>query len=104
MRRTKGESYKIRYVIDPDPDRLDEERLADLRRELASMSDAALARTYETYRIACGLRTDGIPRPATMQRFWEVWEDCRRWSERSGSDICPQRGTVWCRLSGFRAK
>src|ERR1700722_3605509 len=38
------------------------------------MSDAALARTYETYRIACGLRADGVPRPATMQRFWEVWE------------------------------
>jgi hypothetical protein len=48
-----------------DPDRLDESQLDDLRRELASMSDAALARTYETYRMACGLRKDGVPRPAT---------------------------------------
>ena len=61
-----------------DRDRLDESQLEDLRRELASLSDAALARIYETYRIACGLRADGIPRMATMQHFWEVWEECRR--------------------------
>ena len=61
-----------------DPDRLDESQLDDLRRELAGLTDAALARTYETYRMACGLRKDGVPRPATMQRFWEVWEECRR--------------------------
>jgi hypothetical protein len=60
------------------PDRLDESQLEDLRRELAIMSDAALARTYETYLIACGLRTGGIPRRATMQHFWEVWEECQR--------------------------
>jgi hypothetical protein len=66
-----------------DPDRLDEAQLDDLRRELASMSDAALARTYETYRMACGLRTDGVPRPATMQYFWKVWEECRRRLEPS---------------------
>ena len=55
-----------------DPDRLDDAQLDDLRRELASMSNAALAKTYETYRMACGLRTDGVPRPATMQRFMQV--------------------------------
>jgi hypothetical protein len=64
------------------PDWLDESQLEDLRLELGSMSDAALARTYETYRIACGPRTDGIPRGATMQHFWEVWEECRRRLER----------------------
>ena len=68
-----------------NPDRLDESQLDDLRLELASMSDAALAGTYETYRIACSLRTDDIPRPATMQRFWQVWEECRRRLERSES-------------------
>ena len=61
-----------------DPDGLDESQLEDIHRELAGMSDAALARTYETYRIACGLRTDGIPRRATMQRFWQTWEECQR--------------------------
>jgi hypothetical protein len=61
-----------------DPDRLDEAQLEDLRLELASMSDAALARTYEIYRVACGLRANGVPRVATMQRFWEVWQECRR--------------------------
>jgi hypothetical protein len=61
-----------------DPDRLGESQLEDLRRELASMSDPALASTYEIYRMACGLRTDGVPRPATMQRFLQVWEECRR--------------------------
>jgi hypothetical protein len=35
--------------------------LDDLRRELAIISDAALASTYETYRMACGLRKDGPP-------------------------------------------
>jgi hypothetical protein len=54
-----------------DPDRLDESQLDDLRRELAGLTDAALARTYEIYRMACGLRADGIPRMATMQHFWE---------------------------------
>jgi hypothetical protein len=66
-----------------DPDRLDEAQLDDFRRELASMSDAALARTYEIYRMACGLRKDGVPRPATMQRFWQVWKECRRRLEQS---------------------
>lgn len=66
-----------------EPDRLDEAQLEDFRRELARMSDAALARTYEIYRIACGLRADGIPRMATMQHFWEVWEECRRRLEPS---------------------
>jgi hypothetical protein len=61
-----------------DPDRLHESQLEDLRRELASMSDAALARMYETYRMACGLREDGVPRRATMQRFWQTWEECQR--------------------------
>jgi hypothetical protein len=61
-----------------DPDRLDEAQLDDLRRELASMSAAALASTYEIYRMACGLWKDGVPRPATMQRFWQVWEECCR--------------------------
>jgi hypothetical protein len=61
-----------------DPDWLGESQLDDLRREFAVMSDAALASAYETYRMACGLRQDGIPRPATMQRFWQVWEECRR--------------------------
>jgi hypothetical protein len=65
-------------VVELDPDRLDEAQLDDLRRELASMSEAALACTYETYRMACGLRKDGLPRPATMQCFWQVWEECRR--------------------------
>jgi hypothetical protein len=60
------------------PDGLDESQLEDLRREFAGMSDVALAGTYETYRMACGLRTDGMPRRATMQRFWQVWEECRR--------------------------
>ena len=69
-----------------DPDQLDEAQLEDLRRELACMSDAALARTYETYRIACGLRTDGVPRRATMQSFWQVWEEYRRRLERRRSD------------------
>ena len=69
-----------------DPDRLDEAQLEDLRQGLAIMSDAALARTYETYRIACGLRTDGVPRVATMQRFWQTWEECRRRLEGSRSD------------------
>jgi hypothetical protein len=67
-------------------DRLDEAQLEDFRRELAGMSDAALAWTYEFYRAACGLRADGIPREATMQRFWEVWAECRRRLERSYSD------------------
>jgi hypothetical protein len=35
-----------------DPDWLGESQLEDLRRELASMSDTALARTYEIYRMA----------------------------------------------------
>jgi DNA-binding GntR family transcriptional regulator len=65
-------------------DWLDESQLEDLRRELASMTDAALARTYETYRRACGLLQDGIPHPATMQHFWEVWEECRRRLEQLG--------------------
>jgi hypothetical protein len=69
-----------------DPDRLGEAQLEDFRRELASMSDAALARTYETYRMACGFRQDGVPRSATMQRFWEVWEESRRRLERSALD------------------
>jgi hypothetical protein len=69
-----------------DPDRLDESQLEDLRRELASMPDAALARIYETYRIACGLRADGVPRMVTMQRFWQVWEELHRRSEGSQSD------------------
>ena len=43
-------------VTAPDLDRLDEAQLEALRRELVSMSDAALARTYKIYRIACGLR------------------------------------------------
>jgi hypothetical protein len=51
------------------------------------MSDAALARTYEIYRTACGLRKDGLPRPATMQHFWEVWEECRRRLEQSGEHV-----------------
>jgi hypothetical protein len=67
-----------------DPDRLDEAQLDDFRRDIAGIPDAALARTYETYRIACGLRTDGIPRLATMQRFWQAWEEWRRRLERSG--------------------
>jgi hypothetical protein len=46
-----------------DPDRLDQSRLEDLRRELAGLSDAALATAYERYRVACGLRTDGVPAP-----------------------------------------
>jgi hypothetical protein len=70
-------------VIDAEPDRLDEAQMEDLRRELAGLSDAALARSYEIYRIACGLRQDRIPRPATMQRFWRVWEECRGRLERS---------------------
>ena len=61
-----------------DTYRLDGAQMENLRRDFASMSDAALARTCEIYRAACGLRKDGIPRPATMQRFWEVWEECRR--------------------------
>ena len=65
-----------------EPDRLNE---AELEGELGSMSDAALAATYEFYRIACGLRTDGIPRLATIQRFWQAWEECRRRLERSES-------------------
>jgi hypothetical protein len=28
--------------------------------------------------MACGLRQDGTPRLATMQRFWPVWEECHR--------------------------
>jgi hypothetical protein len=52
-----------------DPDRLDHAQLDDLRRDLAGMSDTALASTYETYRMACGLRKDGVPL-TTMQRFW----------------------------------
>jgi hypothetical protein len=44
-----------------DPDRLDQTQLEALCRELAGMSDAALAWTYEFYRIACGLREDGDP-------------------------------------------
>ena len=71
-----------------DPDWLDEAQLEDLRRELASMSDAALAWIYEFYRIACGLREDGIPREATMQRFWQTWEECRRRLERCRSSRC----------------
>jgi hypothetical protein len=47
------------------------------------MSDAVLARTYEAYRATCELRKDGIPRPATIQRFWQVWEECRRRLERA---------------------
>ena len=65
-----------------DPDRLDEAQLENFRGELAGMSDAALARTYEIYRMAGGLRADGIPRPATMQRFWQTWEECCRRLER----------------------
>jgi hypothetical protein len=61
-----------------DPGRLDDAQLAHFRRELAGMSQAALASTYEFYGMACGLREDGIPREATMQRFWQVWEECRR--------------------------
>ena len=69
-----------------DPDRLNESQLEGLRRELAGMSDAALATTYETYRIACGLHDNGIPREATMQRFWQVWEEYgRRRSEQTES-------------------
>jgi hypothetical protein len=45
-----------------DPDRLDKAQLEDLRLELGSMSDAALATTYEFYRMACGLRKDVVPR------------------------------------------
>jgi hypothetical protein len=45
-------------VVAVDPDWLDESQLEDLRRELVSMSEAALARTYETYRMACSLRKD----------------------------------------------
>ena len=65
-----------------DPDLFDEAQLDDLRGKLAGMSQAALATAYEFYRMACGLREDGIPREATMQRFWQVWEECRRRSER----------------------
>ena len=68
-----------------EPDRLDDAQLENLRRELGSMSDAALARTYEIYRMACGLRTNGIPRLATMQHFWEVWQECHRRLEPSRS-------------------
>ncbi len=50
------------------------------------MSDAALATAYEIYRMACGLREDGVPHPATMQRFWQVWEECRRRLEQSGHE------------------
>ncbi len=64
-------------------DRLDESQLEHFRRHLASMSDAALAWTHEFHRIACGLREDGIPREATMQRFWQVWEECSRRLEQS---------------------
>jgi hypothetical protein len=64
---------------------LDESQLENLRQEFASMSNTALARTYETYRIACGLRTDGIPREATTQRFWQVWEELHRRLEGSQS-------------------
>jgi hypothetical protein len=66
--------------------RLDEAQLDVLRRELASMSDAVLASTYETYRMACGLRRDGVSRPATIQYFWQVWEECHRRLERTRSD------------------
>lgn len=52
--------------------------------ELAGMSDA-LARSYETCRMACGLRADGTSRMATMQRFWAVWEECRRQLEKMNS-------------------
>jgi len=45
----------------PVSDWLDESQLEGLRRELTGMSDASLATTYETYRIACVLREDGIP-------------------------------------------
>jgi hypothetical protein len=69
-----------------DPDRLDEAQLEAFHRDLAGMSDSALASAYETYRMACSLRTDGVPRVATMQRFWQVWEECRRRLERSRSD------------------
>jgi hypothetical protein len=58
--------------------------MEDFRRDLAGMSDVALAWAYEFYPTACGLRTDGVPRAATMQRFWEVWEECHcrwEWSE-----------------------
>jgi hypothetical protein len=65
-------------VIALDSDRLDEVQLEDFRRELGSMSDAALATKYELYRMACGWREGGVPREPTMQRFWEVWEECRR--------------------------
>jgi len=47
-------------VIVLHTDRLDESQLEDFRRELAGMSDAALATTHETYRIACGLRAAGL--------------------------------------------
>jgi Cu2+-exporting ATPase len=57
--------------------------LEALRRELASMSDAALASAYEFYRMACGLRKDGVPRTATMQRFCQIGEECRRRLEQS---------------------
>jgi hypothetical protein len=66
-------------------DRLDESQLEDFRGELATMSDAALAWTYEFYRTACGPREDGVPREATIQRFWQTWEECRRRLERSRS-------------------
>lgn len=36
--------------------------------------------------MACGLREDGVPRLATMQRFWLVWEECRRRLEWSRSE------------------
>jgi hypothetical protein len=68
-----------------DPDRLDETQMEDFRRELAEMSDTALAWTHEFYRMACGWREGGVPLAATMQRFWEVWEECRRRLERSES-------------------
>ena len=49
------------------------------------MSDAALATLYETYRMACGLREDGVRRPATMG-FWQTWVEYRRRLERSGDE------------------
>ena len=44
------------------------------------MADAALATMYETYSMACGLRKDGIPQLATMQRFWKVCKSAADWT------------------------
>jgi hypothetical protein len=86
-------------VTAEDYDRLDEAQLDELRRELARMSDAALATAYEFYRTACGLRADGIPRPATMQRFLQVWKSVA--NDRSGprhTDSATKKRTTWSAL------